>query len=102
MHVENITVFCYHPVLADTDSLIILFLLFYTQITKASVELGKKGKPIFFPECQYLVKVSEESVCLEYILEKVNDKWNNDFVLLGNDGIKIEESDEIGKLLVSS
>ena len=62
------------------------------QIINATMKLKKKGKPDFFPQSQMHLDITNQTANLKYILEKIKVEWGEDYVIVTNNGIELEDS----------
>ena len=61
------------------------------KITKAL--LTKRGrKPEFTPTGQLYIEITDSTSNIEHVLEKIQNKWGQDYLLVTSDGLKLEDS----------
>ena len=54
--------------------------------------LSRSLKPDFFPQSQMHLDITNQTANLKYILEKIKVEWGEDYVIVTNNGIELEDS----------
>ena len=66
--------------------------LLRVKVVKAKMIWEGKGKPTFQTAQQLYIEVHETTANVEYILDEVRARWGASYVIVTNDGLKLEDS----------
>jgi len=65
---------------------------FNIKVTKATMTKSPKGKPEFNPTGQMYIELLDSTANIEHVLEKIQQKWGGNHMVVTSDGLQLEDS----------